>query len=71
MSVVLDTLREKQASLLEEKTAALSSLKEVETKCADITSSIANIDAGLEEIESAIAQFGATKGDTNGKAANA
>ena len=66
MSVVLDTLREKQASLLEEKVSAEASLKEAETKAADIKSSLATIDAGLEEIESVIAQLGITKGDSNG-----
>lgn len=66
MSVVLDTLRAKQSVLLDEKKAAEASLKEVETKRADITASLAAITADLSEIETAIAEK--PKGDVNGQA---
>ena len=64
MSVVLDTLRAKQAELLEAKADAEASLKEAETKCADIAASLAVTNADLAELEAAISEK--SKGEKHG-----
>lgn len=62
--MVLDTLRAKQAELLEAKAVDETALREAETRCADIAGSLAITNADLAELEAAISEK--SKGEING-----